>query len=153
MLGLWESVSTDLAEWVPKNSTREKSTMVGVNPGELLCAYMCKQCKHVQTCANMCKCLTQQGNCKPPAPFWKADRYRDGDIWGFYSSVDSHAGLLGCDADIRWVAADILKDCSAFRISAFTNPLTQPHFPEDLIPQFSKLLQHTYWRVTSNTIH
>jgi hypothetical protein len=26
--------------------------MVGVNPGELLCAYMCKQCKHVQTCAN-----------------------------------------------------------------------------------------------------
>jgi hypothetical protein len=27
-----------LAEQVPKNSTDEKSTMVGVNPGDLLCA-------------------------------------------------------------------------------------------------------------------
>jgi len=29
------SQSAGLAEWVPKNLTREKSTMVGVNPGEL----------------------------------------------------------------------------------------------------------------------
>jgi hypothetical protein len=30
-----QSVSTGLAERVPQNSTHEKSTMVGVNPGEL----------------------------------------------------------------------------------------------------------------------
>jgi hypothetical protein len=33
-----ESQSTGLAGWVPKNLTRAKSTMGGVNPGELLCA-------------------------------------------------------------------------------------------------------------------
>jgi hypothetical protein len=55
--GLWESVSTGLAERVPKNSTREKSTMVGVNPGELLCA----STSHNKEIVSL------------QFPFWKAD--------------------------------------------------------------------------------
>jgi len=120
------SQSTGLAEWVPKYLTCEKSTMIGVNPGEL--------------------CASTSHNKEIVSPQFLFGKQTIKVMWDL-RCLQQCSGLLGCDVDTGCMVPDILKECSSFRISAITNPVTKHHIPEDLIPQFSKLLQHTYWCV------